>query len=189
MAALNRKQCMMMVLYLAMAIGMMSHVMCRELKEESSMLERFEQWMEKYGRVYASAADKETRFKIFTDNVDYVESFNSAGNKPYKLSINGFADQTNQEFMASNFGYKKPSGSETRTRSFKYENFTDIPTSMDWREKGAVTAIKDQGPCGNYPEENINQFHTHTLTLLHIVVFKSLLAVEETTLLKSENCR
>lgn len=162
MAALNRKQCMMMVLYLAMAIGMMSHVMCRELKEESSMLERFEQWMEKYGRVYASA---------------------------YKLSINGFADQTNQEFMASNFGYKKPSGSETRTRSFKYENFTDIPTSMDWREKGAVTAIKDQGPCGNYPEENINQFHTHTLTLLHIVVFKSLLAVEETTLLKSENCR
>ena len=41
------------------------------------------------------------RFLIFENNVEFIESFNAAGNKPYKLSINHLADQTNEEFVAS----------------------------------------------------------------------------------------
>jgi hypothetical protein len=38
--------------------------------------------MATYGKVYADAAEKERRFEIFKDNVEYIESFNTAGNKP-----------------------------------------------------------------------------------------------------------
>lgn len=112
---------------------------------DTSMLEKHEQWMALHGRVYVDAAERERRFTIFKKNVQYIESINNAG-RPYKLSVNGFADLTNEEFKASRNGYKSPFYS--KATPFKYENVTVVPSSMDWRKKGAVTPIKDQGQCG-----------------------------------------
>ncbi|KAL6560595.1 Senescence-specific cysteine protease sag12 [Orobanche gracilis] len=36
------------------------------------------------------------------------------------------------------------------TTSFKYKNFTHVPASIDWRQRGAATPIKDQGGCGAF---------------------------------------
>ncbi|GMY37692.1 senescence-specific cysteine protease SAG39-like [Fagus crenata] len=114
---------------------------------DASILERHEQWMAQYGCTYKDNADKERRLTIFKDNVEFIESFNSAGDRSYKLSINGFVDQTKEEFQASRNGYKRSSNNHG-TPPFKYENVTAVPTSIDWRKKGAVTPIKDQGQCG-----------------------------------------
>ncbi|GAU44456.1 hypothetical protein TSUD_93100 [Trifolium subterraneum] len=122
--------------------------MSRKLQQSSSSLqERHDQWMTKYDKVYKDDAEKEKRFKIFKDNVEYIESFNAVNNKPYMLSVNHLADLTLGEFKASRNGYKKRS-LEFTTTSFKYEYVTDIPEAIDWRIKGAVTPIKDQGQCG-----------------------------------------
>jgi C1A family cysteine protease len=123
-------------------------VASREL-QEPSMSARHEQWMATFGKVYADAAEIERRFEIFKDNVEYIESFNTAGNKPYKLSVNKFADLTNEELKVARNGYRRPLQTRPmKVTSFKYENVTDVPATMDWRKKGAVTPIKDQGQCG-----------------------------------------
>ncbi|KAI3719041.1 hypothetical protein L6452_19930 [Arctium lappa] len=113
---------------------------------KASMAERHEQWMTWHGRVYRDATEKDMRFEIFKDNVDYIESSNSAGVKPYKLGINSFADLTKEEFQATFNGYKLLT--KSISTSFRYENLTTVPSSTDWRKKGAVTPIKDQGQCG-----------------------------------------
>ena len=122
-----------------------SQVMSRNL-HDASLTQTHEEWIAKYGKVYKDAAEKERRFNIFNDNAKFIESFNAAGNRPYKLSINEFADQTNEKFKASRNGYRSPSLLRlTKEASFRYENVTAVPASMDWVKKGAVTPIKDQG--------------------------------------------
>jgi len=118
--------------------------------QEVSMIERHEQWMASYGKVYKDAQEKEKRFQIFKGNVQYIETFNGAGTKPYKLGINQFADLTNEEFTYSRNRFKgHMCSSITRTPTFKYQNVTAVPSSIDWRKQGAVTPIKNQGQCGN----------------------------------------
>lgn len=131
-----------------------SQANCRALHdaEANAVLHRHDQWMARHGRTYKDNVEKEKRFKIFKDNVELIESFNRGGNLPYNLRINEFADQTNEEFLASRNGYKFQSpnlmSSPSEQTSFRYENEAAIPSSMDWRENGAVTPIKDQGECG-----------------------------------------
>ncbi|KAI4296894.1 hypothetical protein L6164_036814 [Bauhinia variegata] len=140
----------------------------------ASVATRHEQWMAKHGRTYANDAEKEQRFKIFMENLQYIENFNNAGNKSYKLGLNKFADLTTEEFIASYTGLRIPSlPKSSKVASFSPLNLDDAPTSLDWRQKGAVTAIKDQGQCGSCwafstvaAVEGINQIKTGTLTTL-----------------------
>lgn len=107
--------------------------------------------MAKHGRTYKDNEEKQKRLQIFKDNFDFVNKVNNEGNRTYKLSVNKFADLTNEEFRATRTGYKlstepKSTTAET-TSSFKYASVTKVPSSMDWRKKGAVTSVKDQGEC------------------------------------------
>ncbi|KAF9619648.1 hypothetical protein IFM89_007969 [Coptis chinensis] len=117
--------------------------------QELSMEDRHEQWMTNYGLVYKDSVEKEMRFQVFKTNVrKYIDTFNKVGDRTYVLSVNGFADQTNEEFIASRNGYKNSPERKSGT-AFRYKNVTAVPSSMDWRKKGAVTPIKDQGQCGS----------------------------------------
>ncbi|XP_020250278.1 senescence-specific cysteine protease SAG39-like [Asparagus officinalis] len=149
MASLASHRCLLFSLVI-FSIWVSLSTASRDLSE-TSMKERHEKWMAQHGRVYKDAAEKLHRFKIFKANVEYIEAFNSAGAHKYKLGANQFADLTNEEFRASYNGFRpsKPNVLKAAVRSnFKYENFTAAPASMDWRTKGAVTPIKNQGQCG-----------------------------------------
>ncbi|CAI9782058.1 unnamed protein product [Fraxinus pennsylvanica] len=142
--------------------------------QDASMVEKHKQWMAQYGRVYEDNAENEMRYKIFKENVVYIETFNKAGTRSYKLGINQFADLTNKEFQASRNGYKMSTYQKSpKESSFRYENVTAVPSSMDWRKKGAVTGVKDQGQCGCCwafsavaATEGINQLSTGKLISL-----------------------
>nr|AAK15148.2 cysteine proteinase-like protein [Ipomoea batatas]AAL14199.1 cysteine proteinase precursor [Ipomoea batatas] len=132
---------------LALVFATSAYLATSRTLSDSLMVVRHEQWMAQYGRVYENEVEKTKRFNIFKENVEYIESFNKAGTKPYKLGINAFADLTNQEFKASRNGYKLPHDCSSNT-PFRYENVSSVPTTVDWRTKGAVTPVKDQGQCG-----------------------------------------
>ncbi|KAK9221669.1 hypothetical protein WN944_010096 [Citrus x changshan-huyou] len=145
MAFTSQQQCLCLALILLGA--WIPQAMSSRTLQDAAMYERYEQWMARYGRVYRDNAEKEKRFTIFKQNVANIEAFNKASEKPYKLAVNEFADLTNEEFKASRNRFKGHMCSE-QTGPFKYENVTAVPSTMDWRKKGAVTPVKDQGQCG-----------------------------------------
>ncbi|XP_058758097.1 senescence-specific cysteine protease SAG39-like [Vicia villosa] len=135
-------------LALLFCFGLLAIQVTSRTLQDDSMYERHGQWMSHYNKVYKDRQEREKRLETFTKNVNYIEAFNNADNT-YKLGINEFADLTNEEFIASRNKFKgHVCSSITRTTTFKYENVSAIPSTVDWRKKGAVTPVKNQGQCG-----------------------------------------
>jgi len=113
------------------------------------LYQRFEQWVARYGRQYSNKYEKETRFNIYKENVAFIDNSNIIANKPYRLIDNQFADLTTEEFKSQRTGFKGLGDLPPPTTTFKYENVSVVPSSLDWRTKGAVMPVKDQGDCGS----------------------------------------
>ncbi|OMO65352.1 hypothetical protein COLO4_31308 [Corchorus olitorius] len=134
--------------YLLILSIFISHAFFSRPLNEELMLKRHEEWMALHNRVYLDAAEKDKRYEIFKANVERIEAFNNGVEKGYKLGVNKFADLTNEEFRFLHSGYKRELLSVSKSSSFRYGNVTAVPTLMDWRTKGAVTPVKNQGTCG-----------------------------------------
>ncbi|CAL5408977.1 unnamed protein product [Camellia sinensis] len=146
MASTNHFQCIFLAFLFV--LGVLSSQASSRLLNEQTMLQMHEQWMARHGRIYKDVEEKNTRFQVFKGNVQHINAFNEGVDRAYKLHVNQFADLTDEEFRASHTGYKKQPTkvtSNSKPTSFRYANVTDVPATIDWREKGAVTSVKDQG--------------------------------------------
>ncbi|XP_068667488.1 vignain-like [Aristolochia californica] len=139
---------LVLVLYLAFfsAVAYGFNFNEKDLETEDSLWELYERWRSHH-TVSRDLAGKKDRFEVFKQNVKYIHSFNKK-DAPYKLKLNKFGDMTNQEFRSYYAGSSRPHR-RPASKSFTYEKVADVPPSVDWRPKGAVTEIKDQGQCGS----------------------------------------
>lgn len=119
------------------------------------LIELFESWISKHGKTYRSVEEKLHRFEIFQDNLMHIDETNKKISS-YWLGLNEFADLSHEEFKSKYLGLK-PKFPRRRGSSeeFSYRDVTDLPKSVDWRKKGAVAPVKNQGSCGTC--------HAHTL--------------------------
>jgi len=93
--------------------------------------------------------------KIYLENKHKVAKHNilyEKGEKSYQVAMNKFGDLLHHEFRSIMNGYqhKKQNSSGTEsTFTFMEPANVEVPESVDWREKGAITLVKDQGQCGS----------------------------------------
>ncbi|CAN7064388.1 unnamed protein product [Brassica oleracea var. botrytis] len=133
-----------------------SQVTSRVAFQKLSIADYFEQWMIQFSRVYVNSLEKQMRLEVFEKNLEYIENFNTKENKSYKLGVDEFTDQTDEEFLATHTGLSGISAISSSEvvdesmSSWKW-NVSNIigfyATSKDWRLEGAVTPVKNQRSC------------------------------------------
>ena len=113
----------------------------------------FNHFINKYGKRYGTKEEYEFRLKIFIENYHLVMDHNTveADSAGFHMALNMFADMTNEEYK-QRLGLKPIEREEhiRHTKSYS-ENKVEVeaPTTMDWRDKGVVNGVKDQGSCGS----------------------------------------
>jgi len=104
-----------------------------------------------HGKNYTVVEDI-IRLEIFLKNVEKIAEHNlryEKGEVSYFLGMNQYGDLAHNEFVGQLNGYKSAGLAKKAARTFmKPENF-QAPASLDWRTKGFVTPVNNQGPCGS----------------------------------------
>lgn len=122
-----------------------------DIATEESLRKLYDRWRSDHA-VPRDPVETKRRFIVFKENVRYIHEANKR-DRPYKLALNKFADMTREEFRRTYAGAKVMHHRMSQGRSmgsnwFMHGDTVNLPASVDWRQKGAVTAVKNQGQCG-----------------------------------------
>ncbi|KAE8588081.1 hypothetical protein XENTR_v10022329 [Xenopus tropicalis] len=113
----------------------------------------WEIWKTTYHKHYDNKIHELMRRLIWEKNLNIIRSHNlefTQGLHTYELGMNKFGDMTSEEVVRMMTGLKVHTGmGPTNLTSDEDEASQRIPNSIDYRKKGYVTPIRDQGECGS----------------------------------------
>lgn len=137
------------LLFASSSIGAVSLPENVLINPESEFEGIWNDWKNLYEKVYDSLEDAQRKL-IFVKNLEFINEHNRQANiglHNYTLGINQFADLTQSEWSQRFFGYNHHDHNLTTSKVVRLAPAKS--DSVDWRQKGAVTPVKNQGQCGS----------------------------------------
>ncbi|GLU02859.1 hypothetical protein SLE2022_200920 [Rubroshorea leprosula] len=107
----------------------------------------FSLFKKRFGKSYASQEEHDYRFKVFKRNLR--RAFRHQKLDPSaQHGVTKFSDLTRKEFRRTILGLRNLRLPKDATQAPILPT-DNLPEDFDWREKGAVTDVKNQGSCGS----------------------------------------
>ena len=117
----------------------------------SPLSDAFRTFEAKYNKTYATPEERHHRATIFAESSAAAEAKTSTSSSAAVYGITKFSDLTEDEFAQIYLsGYRRRDNSTAAAAAaLSTIGSSAPPVAIDWRSKGAVTAVKDQGHCGS----------------------------------------
>ncbi|XP_029348968.1 cathepsin L.1 [Echeneis naucrates] len=116
----------------------------------------FHAWKLKFGKSYHSPSEEAHRKDIWLSNRRLVLVHNIMADqdiKSYRLGMTYFADLENEEYKRlisqGCLGAFNTSLPHKGSAFLRLPEGSELPNTIDWRDKGFVTGVKDQKECGS----------------------------------------
>ncbi|XP_012669309.1 cathepsin L1 [Otolemur garnettii] len=116
---------------------------------DGSLNAHWYRWKAKHRKLYGMR-EEGWRRAVWEKNMKMIEVHNqeySQGKHGFTMAMNAFGDMTNEEFRQVMNGFRNQK--HKKGKVFQEPSFLEVPKSVDWREKGYVTPVKNQGQCGS----------------------------------------
>lgn len=107
----------------------------------------FESFKAAHGRSYKSVSEESLRKRVFVQNMHKAAALMKS-NPLASFGVNLFSDLTAEEFQAYHNGKAHYAAAQKRTATVA-ALAPKAGDKIDWRTKGAVTPVKNQGQCGS----------------------------------------
>ncbi|PSS31298.1 Cysteine protease [Actinidia chinensis var. chinensis] len=108
----------------------------------------FSLFKSKYGKTYATQEEHDYRFSVFKANLRRAKRHQLLDPSAVH-GVTKFSDLTPAEFRRNFLGLKSRLKLPADAQKAPILPTNNLPDDFDWREKGAVTGVKNQGSCGS----------------------------------------
>ncbi|XP_034366556.1 cathepsin 8-like isoform X1 [Arvicanthis niloticus] len=116
---------------------------------DPSLDSEWQKWKTKYDKSYSLEEEKQKR-AVWEENMKLVTQHNieyDQGKKNFTMQVNGFGDMTSEELRKMLTDIPVPN--LRKKKNVHQPIIGYLPKFVDWRRRGYVTSVKDQGKCNS----------------------------------------
>jgi cathepsin F len=123
-------------------------------REEEKTRHLFKKFQVRHKKTYANNMEENVRYRIFKSNLFKIQQLNDREQGTGKYGITEFADLTLGEYrqrtgLLPHHERHASHENEIRNAPAEIPVVDELPTEFDWRDKGVITQVKNQGNCGS----------------------------------------